>query len=88
MSDFQGEMANLFALLKRWGTDIRKLRRPYSGVVKPDHEAISAPQLNVIAIEQLLCPDHGIHIAIAYKGSIAPDVPVFSHDISAVLSHP
>jgi RNA polymerase sigma-32 factor len=30
----------------------------------------------------------GIRIAIAHKGSIAPDVPVFTHDISAVLSHP
>ena len=32
-------------------------------MVDPDHEAIPAPYLNVIAIEQLLCPDHGIRIA-------------------------
>jgi hypothetical protein len=40
-----------------------------------------------MAIEQLLCPDRGIGIAIADEGPTVPDVPVLANYISAVLWH-
>jgi hypothetical protein len=33
-------------------------------VIQPDHEAVAAPKLNVVAIDQLLCPYGSIGIAI------------------------
>jgi len=33
-------------------------------VIQPDHEAVAAPKLNVVAINQLLCPYGSIGIAI------------------------
>jgi hypothetical protein len=46
-------------------------------VIQPDHEAVAAPKLNVVAINQLLCPYGSIRVAIAYECPEARDVAVF-----------
>jgi hypothetical protein len=48
-------------------------------MVEPAYEAIPTPQLNVIVIEQLFCPDDGIRIATAYEGSKVFDVAIFAN---------
>jgi hypothetical protein len=68
-------------------TNIRRLRALLLLAVDPCHEAFATPQLDIIAINELICPNRGICIVIAYEGSRTPDVPIFFHYIGAVLCH-
>jgi hypothetical protein len=56
-------------------------------VIQSDHEAVAAPKLNVVAINELFCPHGSISVAIGYECSEAGDVAVFPDDVSTVLTH-
>jgi hypothetical protein len=56
-------------------------------MVKPDHETVAAPKLNVVAINEMLCPHGGICVAIGYECSEAGEMTVFIDNVSAVLDH-
>jgi hypothetical protein len=52
-----------------------------------DHEAVAAPKLNVVAINQLFCPHRSISIAIGSECTEAGGVAVFVEDVGAVFAH-
>jgi hypothetical protein len=56
--------------------------------VDPCHEAFATPQLDLMTINELICPNRRISIVIAYEGSRAPDVSVFFHLVGTVFWHP
>jgi len=74
--------------LQKLGAEMASLEtRCTLPTIQQDHEAFAAPQFDVVAVYQLLCPQGCIIVAIAYEGARGLDVPVVAHREDAVLVH-
>lgn len=52
-----------------------------------DNQPLPAPQLNIVPVDQLLCPYDGIGVVGAGEGPIADEVSVDADDVCPVLIH-
>jgi hypothetical protein len=56
-------------------------------MIQPDHEAVSAPQFNIVAVYQLLCPDNGIAVSCACERTGGGNMAIIAEYVHAVLVH-
>jgi len=56
-------------------------------MVKFDYEAVAAPKLNIVAIDELLCPNDRVFVVSAHERSGRGDMAIVADRKGSVLVH-